>query len=736
MTTTSTANPFETFTAHGYRRLVPIIPPDAELSPNSSLAKRKDARGKAVGVKGRDGLWRGLDWIHHEADADDLDRWHRMGAGVGIKTGDGLLAIDADTLDADHARTIRDIIEDAFGRLPVRIGRFPKALYVIRCSEPYAYTRVEFGETERVEILSDMRQFVAHGIHPVTNAAYHWPRGVTPFEELPIASPAELDHVMERIRVALPAAKPVVREGTVNQNPVNPESLRGDVAHIRAAVEATPNSNEHFGSREEYLAYGYAIKAALPDDEPAAFDIFADWCARWTDGENSHDIVAADWRRMKPPFRRGAGYIYDMAERIGDFNTAQLWFQPPEDTGPMFDLPVSDPAALIDATPYTFPEPSAIPKREWLYGTHYIRQFISTTVAPSGVGKSSLSIVEALAMASGKPLLGTQPKGQHRVWLWNGEDPLEEMERRIAAAMLHYGLTREDIGQNLFLNSGRQTEIILAQETRSGVTINEPVERALHATIKAHALDVLVIDPFVSSHRVTENDNGAIDLVTKRWARIADAGRCSIDLVHHVRKLNGGEVTVEDGRGAVALLATSRSARAIARMTKQEAEKLGLEKRQRRMFRFADGKNNLALPAGDEADWFELASVQLGNGEGSGVECLMNGDSVGVVTRWGGSSDAPVEADAGKEDALLAALEDAEWRADHRAGEAWAGVAVASVYHLDRHDADDRRQIKDILSRLARSGRLKEVVKKDAKRMPRVFFEVVRTDMLSGGVFD
>jgi hypothetical protein len=403
MTDAETTNPFETFTAHGYRRLVPVIPPTAELSPNSSLAKRKDARGKAVGVKGRDGLWRGLDWIHHEADADDLDRWHRMGAGVGIKTGEGLLAIDADTLDAGHARTIRDIVEEAFGRLPVRIGRYPKALYVIRCDQPYPYTRVEFGETERVEVLSDMRQFVAHGIHPVTNADYHWPRGVTPFEELPTTTPAELDALMARIQAALPAAKPVVKEGATNSTPVNPESLRGDPATIRQAVAATPNTNEHFGSREEYLAYGYAIKAALPDDEPTAFDIFADWCGRWDGGENNLDIVAADWRRMKPPFRRGAGYIYDTAERHGTFSTAQLWFQPPDETAPIFDLPASQPAKKFifthfnDAAARAFDDVS----RPLIDGLLELSA-MSVLYGDSNVGKTFVALGMAHAIATGQ----------------------------------------------------------------------------------------------------------------------------------------------------------------------------------------------------------------------------------------------------------------------------------------------------------------------------------------------
>ena len=61
---------------------------------------------------------------------------------------------------------------------------------------------------------------------------------------------------------------------------------------------------------------------------------------------------------------------------------------------------------------------------------------------------------------------------------------------------------------------------------------------------------MLVIDPFVSSHQASENDNGAIDLVAKEWARLADRCNCAIELVHHTRKTNGEDATTESGRAA------------------------------------------------------------------------------------------------------------------------------------------------------------------------------------------
>jgi hypothetical protein len=58
-------------------------------------------------------------------------------------------------------------------------------------------------------------------------------------------------------------------------------------------------------------------------------------------------------------------------------------------------------APLIEATPFEWTDPALIPPRKWIYGNHYIRQFITETIAPGGYGKSSLAITEGIAIATG-----------------------------------------------------------------------------------------------------------------------------------------------------------------------------------------------------------------------------------------------------------------------------------------------------------------------------------------------
>jgi hypothetical protein len=719
---------FAEYYAWGYRRIVPVIPPGAEISEHSFLLGRigtnQDGRGKVPGVLGRDGKWHSWDWTKHEADELDCQRWQRMGAGIGLKMGNGLYFIDADTLDSVLAGLILATVVKHLGILPTRIGNWPKAGYLIRLSAPMKYTCLNFG-TERVEILAEGRFAVAQGTHPKTLKPYVWTVPLVPFDKLPVFAPEQISDLLKELQSILPAAKPLITEGATTG--VSQASLRGQIDTVRKAVAATPNTSEAFPTREMYRDYGYAIKGALPDDEPAAFDIFSEWCARWSDGVNAQAVVAADWSRMKPPYRVGANKLYELAEQHNPdaFRKVDAFFdvipEPEASAGP------DQTPYTLEPSPYTFPNPASIRLRQWIYGDHYIRGFVSATVAPGGLGKSSLTIAEALAMASGKPLLGVKSRGQFRVWLWNGEDPPDEIDRRIAAAMQHYGLTAEDIGDRLFVDSGMKQEIVLARETPNGAIIVEPVAGALISAFQRRKIDVFTADPFVSSHKVSENDNGAIDLVVKRWAKIAFTTNSSIELVHHVRKTNGEGVTVEDARGASALVDGTRATRALTRMTAKEGQSLGVTEPWRYFRSGGVAKGNLTPPVGssaDKAEWFTLKSEMLGNGQGHGVEALMTGDAVGVGTRAELTAMADTH-DPDQAEKAFQLIRSGNWRSDVRAGDTWVGHPVAQAFGLDASDGGDRTRIQGMLKQWRRERRICDEAGRDSSRHVKQFVRVI-----------
>lgn len=523
-----TPTTFDAFWRLGYTRLVPIIPPDARISERSSLYSRvgtdQDSRGKAVGVKGADGKWFGFDWLPHEADAKDIARWQAMGAGIGIKTGQGLILIDADTPDKAHAALIQQTIATRLGILPTRIGNFPKAGYLCRISAPIKYMRVEFGVLDakgrlrdRVEILSDGRQFVAHGIHPKTKAPYTWPFALVPFDKLPTFSPDQIVELLNELRSVLPAAKPIVTEGA--KTDVDQASLKGDLETIRKAVAAIPNTSKTFATREAYRDFGYAIKAALPDDEEAAFDIFSEWCARWQDGENDPSIVAADWRRMKPPYRRGANWLYELAERHSpnDFSRVDLWFNElPDEEKSLFiensprllEAP-QDPVAIkwVDPIEWANAEP---PKRRWRIAGMIPDGEVTLLTGAGGVGKTLLAQQAGTCVAMGLPFLGRDTE-RCKVMAFLCEDAEDELHLRQRAINQALGVDMADVSPWLRIASRKFMDNLLAiWQSNAGAMKRTAVWEALKGDAVAFGAKLLIVDTIADTFGGNEIDRSQV----------------------------------------------------------------------------------------------------------------------------------------------------------------------------------------------------------------------------------
>lgn len=374
----------------------------------------------------------------------------------------------------------------------------------------------------------------------------------------------------------------------------------------------------------------------------------------------------------------------------------------------------SAPDGVFMATPYTWVEPSKIPPRDVLYGKHYFRKFLSATVSPGGLGKSSNAVAEALAMVTHRDLLGELPQKKLSVWYWNGEDPLEELQRRVAATCLHYKIGPGDLGSRFYLDSGRDKEIVIAREDRGNITVAFPLVKALTAEIVRRGIDVLIIDPFVASHAVSENDNTKIEAVVRQWMRVAEEGNCAIELVHHVRKGNGqNETTVEDGRGAGALLAKVRSARVLNGMTKADADNIGLDEKERfSFFKVETGKANL-MPRGDGAVWRRMVGVPLGN------RIDAREDEIGVPTVWE-KPDVFADLKDHHREAVVRMVRSGQWRDDIRSSN-WVGQAVAAAMELDLDDDKDKAKVKSLVRLWLKTGVFKAVQQQDDRRKMKVF---------------
>lgn len=500
---------------------------------------------------------------------------------------------------------------------------------------------------------------------------------------------------------------------------------------VAAALAVIPNSD---WSWDEWVKVGMAAWLATEGDWHGGFQAFDAWSAQSWKYDPEKTVEQWDHFYRSPPEHIGAGTLFWLAAKhspgwikpsvrfdAGKWHEAveepqeHAAERPAAGASDLFgeDLRTEpDPPLKITATPFAWQDPATFPRRRWLYGSHLIRKFVSCTVAPGGLGKSSLVLVEAIAMVTGRPLLGVLPAERPlRVWVINLEDPQEEIERRVLAILVHYRIDPAEVEGRLFIDSGRRLKVMVAEQTKDGTLVAVPVVKALREEIRTRKVDVVVIDPFVKAHRVPENDNGAIDTVCTVFAELADLCNCAFDLVHHVRKTNGAEVTVEDGRGAVALLGAVRSARALNGMSKDEAAKVGEGTSPREFFRVDNGKLNMAPAPPDRAEWFRLVSVPLGNG-----------DSVGCVVPWKWP-DAMAGVTAEHLRAVQAAVASGRWRENHQA-ERWVGHAIGGVLGLDVGQKAAKAKVLGLVKAWIRSGALVAVDGQDERRKPVQFVEV------------
>jgi len=360
-------------------------------------------------------------------------------------------------------------------------------------------------------------------------------------------------------------------------------------------------------------------------------------------------------------------------------------------------------------------EADCIPPRQWLYGFHYMRRMVSMTAGAGGGGKSSMTMVEAVSMALGRDLLRGKwqlPTGALKVWIHNGEDPLDELQRRLVAICKHYSLDPQEVAQNLYLTSGRDTRIIVAEEADGTVMQLPAVREQIVKCARDEGIDAMILDPFISTHAVNENNNPAMEKVMWEWRAIAEQANLAVEIVHHFRKGNGNEASSEDVRGASALLGACRSVRIASPMGQPEAERYGVDlKERRRYFWLQNPKANMRPPT-DERLWRQLVSIDLGNGDA----VYPDGDKVGVVDEWNPPTDSQMS--PGQKAVILADI-DATYqrdpllvRADVRSAQ-WAGQIVAKHLELDVHDAGARSMVRRVLDEWISEGSLVKVSARD-----------------------
>jgi hypothetical protein len=361
---------------------------------------------------------------------------------------------------------------------------------------------------------------------------------------------------------------------------------------------------------------------------------------------------------------------------------------------------------------------SAIPRRRWLHAGHYIRGQVVMTVAPGGYGKTSLILCNAIEMVTGRGLIGPAPAGAINVAYWNGEDPDEEIERRIAAACLRYQIDPASLRDRLFLGS-RLTDSrrVASVDNKGNIVFDAAILAEVERLIGELRIDVVIFDPLVAFHRIPESDNMLMEQVIKDgFGAIAARTDSCIELSQHTRKgTNGrqGDLTADDSRGAGAIINATRSVRVLNRMSAEEAELPKIEPEERRHYlRVSRDKANMAPPG--KAAWRRLVDVELPNGDD-----VQPGDHVQAVESW----DYPQPLDnvtAGDMRWMREAVRQHSYRFDARSPD-WVGIPLAQRLNLNAAEPADRKKLNSVLRVWFANGVLAVETRKDGIRHERQY---------------
>ena len=279
------------------------------------------------------------------------------------------------------------------------------------------------------------------------------------------------------------------------------------------------------------------------------------------------------------------------------------------------DFPKPDPLGPIDL--------ALIEPRRFLFrGNQIARKTVTALVAPSGAGKTQLTIQLALALAANTPSSGFTPVEKTNVWLWNQEDDHDELSRRFAAALQSHGVPHPS---GLFFNSGVHQRLTLVKRDDKGdLRATKYVERII-ARMKEHNIRLLVLDPLVEFHEAEENDNVQMAYVAGVLRRIAVKTDAAVLIGHHDRKPDSASSTGHAGnqnamRGASALQGVTRAIYTLYQMSEADAREHGVKPEHRHRFlRLDTAKTNLAL-AGGEPHWLERRGERLLFGAGEDAE--------------------------------------------------------------------------------------------------------------------
>lgn len=524
-------------------------------------------------------------------------RWERRFANhnIGIATGQGLLVVDVDTKGREGLNSL-ELLELAGMPTSFRVRTPSGGIHV------YISVPLDIGITVSADRLKGYP-----GIDIRCEGGYVVAPGSTidgvPYE---IIEDRPIEPAGQWLIDIIKAGTPKTRERNDAAPLIEPDHPSAIIRATHYLVKEAPEAIEGAGGNDET----YRVVCRVREQ-----GVSAPMCL---------DLMLEHWNEVKasPPWMPEAletliSHAYEYATSPQGAASGLAEFGP-------VDIEDNDHLKKLDLEWIREFDPAEIPKRAWILGHFLARGYLTGLVAPPGAGKTTLEILMAIALASGADICGMKVKERCKVLLWNQEDELDELKRRLAAALQANKLSFDDImidGEPaILLGSGVENALMFARRGPNDKIVATKEADAMEAKILETGIGAAFFDPFVELHPADENNNVEISQVGRVFRALAVRARCAVLLVHHTRKPPSGDASghagsMESARGAGSLIGVTRMGATLYGLDEKTAEAYGVVETERHKYvRFDDGKNNMALAAG-EPTFFKREGINIGTFE-------------------------------------------------------------------------------------------------------------------------
>lgn len=260
-----------------------------------------------------------------------------------------------------------------------------------------------------------------------------------------------------------------------------------------------------------------------------------------------------------------------------------------------------------------FPAPEAISHDEWSNARStpdcivqdYLYADVGVLISPGGVGKTTVTLSEAIHIVLGLPLYGLTIHKPGAVLLITAEDSREMLIARLRALCHEMQLNDADIAtvmQRVRISDVSGSGFKLTEVSGDVVRPCDGIDQIIEACQTIQPV-LVVIDPAVSfgvgESRVNDAEQGLVEAARK----LRKALNCCIRYVHHTGKANAREKTLDQysGRGGSAFADGSRMVHVLQTLTPDEwRNETGTELLQGESgLRIARPKMTYCVPQGD-----------------------------------------------------------------------------------------------------------------------------------------